>query len=102
MAEPKKANERRWIKTTENRVGVALVMSGFIAAGLLIIALAGGFWGWFWIALAAIIVIFGGAILSLRAGARRPDTLPIVYHPDSPDAVVDIDRETGERTPHQE
>lgn len=102
MAEPKKTDERRWIKTTENRVGVILSMAGFIAAALLIVALAEGLWGWFWIALVAVIVIFGGALLSLKAGASRPETLPLVYHPDSPDVVLDVDRETGERTPHQE
>ncbi|ORI16379.1 hypothetical protein [Rhodococcus sp. 1168] len=103
MTEGKKDHGPRWIKTAENRIGIIMLMAGVVAAGLLITALAGGFSGWAWIAGAATVVLIGGGFLSLRAGAlRKGETGPILYHPDSPDVVLDVDRETGNRSPHHD
>lgn len=93
----------RWIKTAKNRTAVVMLMSGIVAAGLFITALAGGFEGWVWIAAAATVVLIGGGILALRSGARTPvEPQPVLYHPDSPDVVLEVDRDTGKRTPHVE
>lgn len=93
----------RWIKTAQNRTAVVMLMAGIVAAGLFITALAGGFEGWVWIAAAATVILLGGGFLALRAGARRAvEPRPIVYHPDSPDVVLDIDPDTGERSRHQD
>ncbi|MDJ0394641.1 hypothetical protein QMK17_15055 [Rhodococcus sp. G-MC3] len=93
----------RWIKTAENRSGVVLMMAGIVAAALFITALAGGFEGWVWIAAGATVVLVVGGFLSLRAGARRAvEQRPIVYHPDSPDVAIDIDPDTGKRSPHRD
>lgn len=103
MAEKKTPSGPRWIKTAQNRTAVIMLMAGVVAAALFITALAGGFEGWVWIAAAATIILVGGGIFTLRAGARRATTpTPIVYHPDSPDVVLDIDRDTGDRTLHKD
>lgn len=93
----------RWIKSAKNRTAVVLLMTGIVAAALFITALAGGFAGWAWIAGIATVALFAGGFLSLRSAGRTPlEPQPIVYHPDSPDVVLDVDRETGERTRHTE
>lgn len=103
MAEKKNAPGPRWIKTAQNRTAVVMLMAGIVAAGLFITALAGGFEGWVWIAAAATIILLGGGFFFLRAGALRAvEPQPIVYHPDSPDVVLDVDRETGDRTLHRD
>lgn len=103
MAENTNEPGPRWIKTTQNRIGVVLMMAGVVAAALFITALAGGFEGWVWIAAAATVLLIGAGFLSLRAGARRSvEPRPIVYHPDSPDVALDVDPDSGKRTPHQD
>ncbi|OZC52263.1 hypothetical protein CH267_19995 [Rhodococcus sp. 06-621-2] len=103
MAKNKTAPGPRWIKTAENRTGIILVMSGIVAAALFITALAGGFEGWVWIAGIATIVLVASGVLLLRAGAKRATAArPVLYHPDSPDVVLDIDPDTGERTRHKD
>lgn len=93
----------RWIKTAKNRTAVIMLMTGILAAALFIAALAGGFEGWAWIAGIVTLVLLGGGGFFLRSGARTPVAQqPVVYHPDSPDVVVDVDRDTGERTRHED
>lgn len=101
MAEQKKPRNPRWIKTAENRIGLACMLLGLVSAGLFIVALGGGFEGWAVIAGIAVIAIFATGLLCFRASAKNvQDPTPVVYHPDSPDVVFDVDRNTGKRTPH--
>ncbi|MGA9873348.1 MAG: hypothetical protein WBQ44_19685 [Rhodococcus sp. (in: high G+C Gram-positive bacteria)] len=103
MAKNTKVPGPRWIKTAQNRTAAVMIMAGIAAIGLFIAALAGGFEGWVWIAAAAAVILVGGGVFSLRAGARRPvEPQPVVYRPDSTDVAFDVDVDTGRRTPHKE
>ncbi len=92
----------RGIKTAQNRTGAVMLLSGIAAFGLFIAALAGGFEGWVWIAAVAVVVLIGGGVFLIRAAARRKEVKTVVYRPDSTDAAFDVDRSTGERTPHRD
>ncbi|MDQ1203205.1 hypothetical protein QE449_003823 [Rhodococcus sp. SORGH_AS303] len=95
---------RIWARVTENYLAWLLLMAGTAAAGALLTALAGGFEGWTVVAAIATVVLFAGCWFSYRDGARRgaAEQHIIQYHPDSPDEVIDIDTDTGERQPHQD
>ncbi|WP_072804923.1 hypothetical protein [Rhodococcoides yunnanense] len=99
----KKARSSRWVKDAENRTAIVLLMGTVVAAGLFLTALGGGFEGWAVIAGVAAVVLLAGGLLSLRASVREKGAPePVVYHPDSPDVVLDVDRETGKRSPHKD
>lgn len=93
----------RWVKDAENRTAIVLLMSTVVAAGLFLTALGSGFEGWATITGIAAVAFFVCGLLSLRASVRTKGAPePVVYHPDSPDVVLDVDRETGKRTPHKD
>ncbi|MDV6262587.1 hypothetical protein [Rhodococcoides yunnanense] len=100
----KRPSTSSWSRAVANMLGVLLIFAGIAAAGGLIAALAGGFEGWAIVAGIAVIVLFGGAFLAVREGARRRrlESNAVVYAPDNTDELFDVDPNTGRRTPHRD
>ena len=93
-----------WKRVVENYLTWILLMAGTAGAGAFLTALAGGFEGLTIIAALVTIALFAGCWFSFRDGARRAAAEPHIvnYHPDSPDVVIDIDQDTGERHLHRD
>ncbi|NIL82003.1 hypothetical protein [Rhodococcoides kroppenstedtii] len=92
------------IRVLENYSTWILGMGVVASAGALLIALGGGFEGWAIIAAVVTVALFAALVVVRRDSRRREANEPHVslYHPDSPDVVIDIDADTGERHLHRD
>ncbi|NLU83546.1 hypothetical protein [Rhodococcus sp. HNM0569] len=85
--------ERGRAKAAESFLTLVLVLVTVAAAGVFLVALAGGYEGWSLIAGIVTLVFAVVTIAVFVDGRRRKRASTIVYTPDSPDVTVEVDAE---------